>query len=300
MNNVLFVKLVLGVFFMVYYFKESHQLKLLNDFILPVKDEKGMNKEWIAKFWSIDYFYVNEHGDLIYHHRHALYFRNKKAVIEKILKQRCFNLKPILTLHILDSYRYEWLEFYSLVELEDGSYKTKKLKQCHAHFKKDQSLVDSKGKTIPIDLKEYNSARTYREDKPVADNYGEIIRIKIIQKERLDIFNSDIQYFGVNSGIGKTLEQPYIANRYNKLLGELYEQIFLKGTDIFDETGGVIELYADNVNGFVYKYFKKEDFLLIKSILSKYITSEFIPVFLTDGVDAKKEEWWKPSTFVNN
>ena len=282
---------------MIYYFKDTHQLRLCNDFILPVTDERNMKKDWIARFWTIDYFFKNDNNDLIYHSRYSVYYRQKNQAIQKLLNRSKGDLYPILTLHILDRYHYEWLEFYEVDVLNDGRIKTKKLPKKHARFKKDHHLVDEKGNPIPVNMSKYLYARMYREDRALADSYGEINRFRIIQKDRLDIFHDRFEYFGVNDGFAKTDNEPSKENQFYNLLKELYEKVFLKSFDDFDASGGCIMLDALNESGFICKYFPKDYFPVVKAILSKYISAEFIPTFLSDDIETKAEDWWKPITF---
>ena len=45
---------------MLYYFKSSHNLKVVNDFKFSVTDEKGMRNACVAKFWGLACFYKNK------------------------------------------------------------------------------------------------------------------------------------------------------------------------------------------------------------------------------------------------
>lgn len=285
---------------MVYYFKETHKLHLLTDFQMPVRDEGGMRNNWVARFWNIAYFYQNENGDLIHHHTYLFLFRNKKEAIKSILDTKITGLVKLLVCHSIDRWHFHWLDFYEVVDLGDGKYKTRKLKKAHARFKGEQ-LFNDKKEIIPLNFEKFKKAE-WSEDKAnvaCADNYGQINRFRIIQKDRLDIFHHTIEYFGIKDGFAKSPELEYKKDRYYKLLTELYKEVFLKSDDKFDETGGCIILDAYN-SGFVYKYFPKEDFQKVKNILLKYIEPDYVPVFLSDGAVTKKEDWWKPLSFMSD
>ena len=191
------------------------------------------------------------------------------------------------------------MDFYKVECLENGGYKIKKLKKKHA-FIKDGRCFDEKKKIIPLDLDTYNAAKLIyiKDNRAYAGEYGEINRIRIIQKDRLDVFHDRYDYFGIKDGMGQNNEEEFKEDRYYRLLTDLYNEVFLKATDKFDESGGCIILDAYESNGFIYKYFSREEFFKVRTILSKYIKPEHIPVFLSDGVETKKEDWWQPLSFV--
>ena len=284
---------------MVYYFKDAHNLNLMDDFEFPVANEKEMRGDWVARLWSIAYFYETENGDLIFHHPHILFYKNKKQAIANITRFNTTGLVEILVCHTIDRYRFEWIDFYKVVVLDNGFCKTKKLKKKHLYFKKGK-FVDDEHKIIEVDYDKYQSAKcTIVRKRAVAGEYGAINRFRIIQRDRLDVFHDRLDYFGIKDGNGKTDDKEYKEDRYLDLLNDLYQEVFLKASDVFDETGGAIILDAYNCsNKLVHKYFSKSDFEKVRTILAKYIEPEFIPVFLSDGKDAKKEDWWIPLTFI--
>ena len=145
---------------MVYYFKETHKLHLLTDFQMPVRDEGGMRNNWVARFWNIAYFYQNENGDLIHHHTYLFLFRNKKEAIKSILDTKITGLVKLLVCHSIDRWHFHWLDFYEVVDLGDGKYKTRKLKKAHARFKGEQ-LFNDKKEIIPLNFEKFKTEETF-------------------------------------------------------------------------------------------------------------------------------------------
>lgn len=277
---------------MVYYLKKAYNLNLAKEYTFPA--EEINKKEWVVRFWSAAYFYKNENGDLIYHHSPLFLFKSKKEAIECLGKTRCLEVVELLVCHSINKVGDHWIDFYEMIEQDDGSYKTKKLKKAYACFKGEQ-LFNDKKEEIPLNYEKYKSAKTnsIKTRTLYADGYGEVMRFQIIQKDRLDIFHHEYQYFGVNDWLARGVDKKYKRDHYYNLLVELYNEVFLKASDIFDENGGSIILNSYDTGCCIYKFFPREDFQKVKDILSKYIEPEFIPVFLTDNVETKKEDWWR-------
>ena len=142
---------------MLYYTEKAHKSKIHNDFELSVTDEKSMRNSCVAKYWGLACFYKTKNGDLIFRFYIDIFCRTKKEALERYLLVKTDGLVTLLVCHTIDKYRFEWLDFYDVVESEKGVYKVKKLKKHHA-FIANEKILDSNMKEIDVDFEDYSQS----------------------------------------------------------------------------------------------------------------------------------------------
>ena len=114
----------------------------------------------------------------------------------------------------------------------------------------------------------------------------EILRIIIENKESLDVFPEQLQYFpSKDSGREKvSTENPLLVPRgiYGECVQRLYDEIWLKADG---SPGCKVMLFT--MEGTFIKYVSKDLYPEILNILKDYMDGQFIPDFLWDDNQRK-------------
>ena len=141
----------------------------------------------------------------------------------------------------------------------------------------------------------------YRENNlgykiPAADEFGEIIRFKIIQQDRLDIWPHNYQYFdrGQTDCISP-VENGFLKKEDNvaALVQSLYDDLFVNASNEYsDPEGAMLELYGTEMP-LVRRFLSKKDLPKLKELLEKYLPEKFVPRFLKEESKViSKKQWW--------
>ena len=134
---------------------------------------------------------------------------------------------------------------------------------------------------------------------PKAGEFGDIIRFKIIQRDRIDIWPLNYQYFrrGHRNGISP-VKNGFLKKEDNvaTLVQSLYDDFFTSASNEFrDPNGAALELYGMEVP-LTRRFLSASDLPRLKILLEKYLPQRFIPKFLKEkNSNVTSDDWWNYS-----
>ena len=124
----------------------------------------------------------------------------------------------------------------------------------------------------------------------------EIIRFKIFQMDRLDIWEYDYQYFERGHWDCKDLPRFLTPEESVwELLQSLYDDFFVNGYDEFQGLeGAMLELHDLNPSyDTKCKFLRKEELPRLRQLLERYLPDDFVPKFLKEDQSLNGvTDWW--------